>query len=233
MEQYSNFKIEALKNNLAGRYFNKWRNSFFVMLEILGRSLSMTMRVLLRKDIGVESYNITNVIVGFLWIRLCVSLSAAIPEDIRAFDNVFNPLAFNDVATGMLNVFGYIYLLATIWIFIRTELAPIGEVDVNSNGATNLFQMVIQKEKSVFLREGFVQAGIVPSICFLIGLVCWQFNQSFGIGLFLTISSVALSIDEIVFHRAAIRLRRIYLSNEKKARKEMAKYRKLKEIREE
>ena len=233
MEQYSNFKIEALKNRLAGRYFNKYRNSFFVMIEILGRSLSMTMRVLLRKDIGVESYNITNVIVGFLWIRLCVSLSAAMPENVRAFDNVFNPLAFNDVATGMLNVFGFIYLLATIWFFIKTELAPIGEVDVNSKGDTNLFQIILQKEKSVFLREGFVQAVIVPFVCLAFGLVCLQFDQSFGIGLFLIPSSVALSADEINFHRAAVRLRRLYLSNEKKARKEMAKYRKLKDIREE
>jgi len=233
MESYSNFKVESLKNRLAGRWFNDYRGSFLVLFEVLGRSMAMTMRVLLRKDIGVESYSITNIIVGFMWIRLCVSLSAAIPENIRAFDNVFNPLAFDDVATGMLNVFGFIYLLATIWIFIRTELTPIGEVDVNSKGETNLFQSVLQKEKSVFLREGFVQAGIVPFICFSIGLVCWQFDESFGIGLFLTVSSVALSADEINFHRAAIRLRRIYLSNEKKARKEMAKYRKLKEIKEE
>lgn len=232
MELFDDYRTKKLKNRIAGRWFPEKRSLVRVLIETIGRSMAMTLRVLLRKEIGIESYNFWMVLCGLLWLRMCVALSAHYARDMKLLEYLINPLAFTDVATGIINVFSLLFLLACIWYFLKTEFGSQANLNVDSRGESTLLAFLIHEDAPILLRKSFVQAVIAPLIGLLVGFVCSYFPATYGTAILLFGSSTALLIDEINYHRAMIRLRRIIISKENKARNQMAELRKMKELQE-
>lgn len=227
METFDDFRTKTLKDRMAGRWFVTNRTRMKVIIETLGRSMAMTFRVLLRKDIGVETFSFWMVLWGICWIRLCMSINAATDETVGFLDNFTNPAAFSNFGTAFLNLFSYFFLIAVIWYNINTEF-PTKDTpppNVLDRGQSVVLKPLIDEEKSFLRKEGFVQAAIAPALGLLLGLLFIRFEQTYGVGLYFTISSIALLIDEVNYHRAVIRYRRIIHGYGDKARKQHQKNR--------
>ena len=218
----------TLNNRVAGLWFTENRTTFKKVIETTGKSLALTMRVILRRNIGTETFNFWMVSCGFLLIRLSTSISASFRTEANVFGHFFNFLAFHGVETGALNVFSVFFLLACTWYVIRTEIYhPSSEnepPDVLERGKSTLFKPVIDDDKSVLRTEGFVQSMIAPTLLLGIGICLWHFGIALVGGVYLTASSFFLMVDETLYHRASVRQFRLMMANENRLKKKRAKY---------
>lgn len=229
MELFDDYRTKRLKNRIAGRWFPANRSRFNRLFETIGRSLAMTIRVLLRKKIGVETYNLWMVITGILWIRLCLSIGAHIGAEASWTTAFISLFPFYSVGTGILTVFNYLFLLACLYYVLRTEFGNQEGLNVDDRGQSNLLEFLIHEDAPILLRKAFVQAVIAPMLGLLISCILLWFQFAAGLQIFLIGSSLALLIDEINYHRALIRLRRILVSKQVKARDQMEQLRKYQE----
>jgi hypothetical protein len=218
MDSYQDHRSQALNNRIAGWWFTNNRTKAKKRIELVGRGIAFTMRVILLKSIGTETFTFGMFMVGLLWMRLCTCIS--IPEGVveNRIYQVFNPFAFHGWETGLLNLASLFFLGACIWYVVRTEFFR-DTPDVLEHGETNLLKPLVKEDGTVFTTDSFVQSTISPLIGLAIGLVIWRSDVWFGMSLYLSVSSVALLIDEVNYHRAVIRRWRLEMANRRRAKK--------------
>ena len=224
MNTFDDYRTQNLKDRMAGRWFTTKRTRNKIILETLCRSIALSLRVLLRKDIGVESFSFWMIIWSFLWIRLCLVINAFEAESNDLFYNFVNPFIFSSFSTGFLNVFSFFFLSSVLWFYFRTEF-PMNTTpmpDVLSRGESVPLQPVIKKDNWFFRRKAFVQTTIASVLCLIFGAILIQFEQTIGVGLYFLTSSVILFIDEFNYHRADIRYTRIIKSKLLRAKRKQA-----------
>lgn len=214
MELFDDYRTKRLKNRIAGQWFPANRSARKRIIEAIGRGLAMTLRIMIRKNIGVESYTFWMVISGVLWIRLSLSIGAAIMGEAPWIEVISNPLPFYSIGTGILTVQSYLFSILCLWIFLRTELGEQINIRVDNRGESTLLNFLIQEDAHILLRKAFVQAVIAPVLGLIIATTLFLLETAVGLQIYLIGSSLALLIDEINYHRALIRLRRILVSKQ-------------------
>lgn len=214
MFTFDDYKTNMLKDRMAGRWFATDRTSSKIWIETIGKGIALSLRTLLRKNIGVETFSFWNSCWAFLWIRICLVLNIFISSEFFDFTYFINPLLFSNLGTGLLNVFSLVLLASIFWYSFRPELpaSHTGFVDVLNRGESMILRPLIKKDEWFFQKEGFVQSTIAPGLCFIMGGSFIFFSSTIGLGLFFMISSTALFIDEINYHRAGSRYDRIVRS---------------------
>lgn len=224
MQTFDDYRTNKLKDRMAGRWFTTNRTRSKIIVETFCRSVALSLRVLLRKDIGVESFSFFMIVWGFFWIRLCLVINAFEAEANDVFYNFVNPFIFSSFGTGFLNVFSFIFLASISWYYFRTEFPMKSDPmpDVLSRGESVPLKPVIKKESGFFRKKAFVQTAIASIICLIFGVVLMQFERTIGAGLYFTISSITLFFDELNYHRADIRYTRIIKSKILRAKRKQA-----------
>jgi len=212
MQLFDDYRTHNLKDRIAGRWFIKNRTPFKVGFETIGRSMALSLRVLLRKNIGIESFSFWMAFWGLIWIRLCLVINAHEPESKEGANQLFNPLMFTDLGTGFLNVFSWFYIGSMIWFVYRTEFPSRNKpfVNVLSGGESVPLNPIINSE-NWYQKKAFVQSVIAPVLGLMLGYILLKLQQ-IGIGYYFLVSSIALLIDEVNHHRADIRYERIIKS---------------------
>ena len=230
MDTHSFFDYRNLKlnNRVAGLWFTENRTVFKKIIETIGKSFALTMRVALRRNIGTETFSFWMVAGGFLLVRLFTSISASMLTEANALCHFFDFLAFQNIETGALNLFSVFFLMACIWYVYKTEIyhpSSEGEPpDVLDRGKSTLFNPVIDDDKSVLRTESFVQSMIAPALFLGIGVCLWYFGIALIGGIYLTTCSTFLMIDETLYHRASVRQFRLMMANENRLKKKRTKY---------
>lgn len=227
MELFDDYRTKRLKNRIAGQWFPERRSQRKRIIEIIGRGLAMTIRIMLRKGIGIESYTFWMVISGVLWIRLSMSIGAAFMSESNWIEAFLDPLAFYSMGTGILTVLGYVFSILCLRIFIKTEFGEQKGIRVDDRGESNLLDFLIHENAHILLRKGFVQAVIAPTLGLVIATILILLETAIGLQIYLMGSSLALLIDEVNYHRALIRLRRIFVSKKETSKEWMESLKKL------
>ena len=210
MELFDDYRTKMLRDRVAGRWVVKNRTPGKVRVETIGRSLAFTLRILLRKNIGTETFTFWNVLWGFLWIRLCNVINNYEPESKEALTHLLNPLMFSDVGTSFLSVFSFFFLVSIGWYYYRAQFPTNNRpfTDVISRGKSVPLKSVINQKKW-FQRKGFVQSAIAPVLGLILGYALLNIQTTIGVGFFFFVSSIALLIDEVNYHSANFRLMKI------------------------
>lgn len=228
MQSLIDHKKLHLNNRVAGWWFTSNRTTCKKAIEILGKSFSLTLRVVLRRNIGTETFSFWMVVLGFLLIRLFTSISASMSTGANVFGHYFDFMSFQNIETGVLNLFSVFFLVACIWYVIRTEIyhpsSKSEPPDVLERGRPTLFKPVIDDDKSVFRTEGFVQSMIAPALFLGIGVCLWHFDVAHVSGIYLSIGSIFLMIDETLYYRASEKQFRGLMAEENRLNKKRARY---------
>jgi hypothetical protein len=197
---------------MAGWWFTKERTKRKVMVELVGRSLALTLRVCLFKAVGTETFTWKMVLFGTLWLRFCTWGSIPAGQSSSWYVELVNPIAFQGVETSLLNLLSLFFVGMCIRYVYRTELRrpSAGEKPPNvlKHGDPNLLRPLVDEDASVFRSEGFVHAAIAPLIGIGIGVLLWHCSFKW-MSAYLAISSIALFIDEANFYRAKARRTRL------------------------
>lgn len=227
MQLYDDYRTDKLKDKMAGRWFVGKRTSTKVYIETIGRSMALTMRVLLRKNIGIESFSFWMVVWGFLYIRLCIFFQTYVPDSDKNLDSFFSPFLFNDFGAFMLNVFSFLFLGIVIYHVVDTEILRknSSKTDVLNRGESVPLHPLIDNENWFFRKEGFVQSLVASLIGCAFGYILTYFDSTYGIGIYFMGGSIALFIDESNYHRARVRFERIVNSKTHRAQKKAEKMR--------
>lgn len=222
---FDDYRTIRLKNRIAGWWFTENRTFWKIVIETIGRSMAFSLRVLLRKRIGIETFNFSMVVTGFIGIRICYSISAYQASQAEFSQYLFRPISFVSFETAFLGFFGLFYLFACGWYVIATEFnLGKGFHNVLVRGKSNLLEFIIDEEKSFVQSESFVQAAIAPVLGFTLGFVMLKMDVLIGTSCYLLFASLILFIDEFLYHRAKIRLRRIMGANEELAKQMLEEY---------
>ena len=219
-QSYADNRSVSLQDRINGRWFPKNRTKSKIVFETLGRSMGLTLRVVLRKDIGTETFSFWMVLWGFIWLRFCLVIETAKAGSESYISDFINPLAFSGFGVSVLHVLSVVFLITICINIYNTEFPKRNSIpDVLSRGESVPLAPLINDEKSFLQKVGFVQAVIAPGICFLIGLFFWFTEFSLGLAVYFLFSSIALMICEANYHRADIRYNRIIGGKELHARR--------------
>lgn len=234
MGQSSNdHRTQELNDRIAGWWFTGNRTKTKKNIELFGRSMALTLRVLLLKKIGTETYSFLMVVVGFLLLRLFSCISLYISGEENPFSNFFNPFTFQTVEASSLDLFSIFFVGACAWYVVWTEFyRPTSErqiPNVLEHGEANILKPLVDEDKSIFTTESFVQSVIAPTLLLGVGLGLRWFDTWPSISLYLCLGSAALFIDEANYHRAVILDWRRKVAGEMRAKKIAEKHKRWRE----
>ena len=228
MSDFHDGPEDSKKKKLADRKARRWfpgnRNPYLKYLEILGRSVALTIRVIMRVGVGVSTFNLTMIFVGFIWLRIFVFISVPASE---VPWRLINPFVFDSVESAILSIYSYIFLFICIGIFVHTERLGLtgdkdDEMDVKNPGESSLLGHLIDEEK-LFSKKTIIQAGLEPLFVFSVGWLLVIFGPTKTIGLYLFFSSFFYFYDEWNYHRSNVLDERIKKSDLKRGKKKIKK----------
>ncbi len=213
MYSLSELRNKQIENQLAGGWFTAERTPTLIAIELVGKSIAFSLRVLHRKKVGTESFTFWIAGLGFLWIRIFVCSAIPSTSDKTPYDNLWNLLAFHNLETAILNLWCIAFLVSCAVHLVRNELfSPTfkwGQKDVFERGETIIpFRKKVRRKKSILENDGIVQTILIPSFFAAIGLALWFCDVCGSTIIYLWVSSFALFIDEALYHRAIVRKKR-------------------------
>jgi hypothetical protein len=229
-QSLNDHRTQELNDRMAGRWFTQNRTRTKKNIELFGRSMALTFRILLLKQIGTETYSFKMVVVGFLLLRLFSYASLYVPGAENPFSNFYNPFSFQSVEASLLDMFSVFFVVACGWYVARTEFyRPTSErqiPNVLEHGEANILKPLVNEDKSIFTTESFVQSVIAPILLLGVGLGLRWFGVWPSTSLYLCIGSAALFYDEANHYRAVILTWRRKVAGEIRAKKMASKHEK-------